>query len=369
MSYERPEEDEETYWLKVVPVPTEKEMMRLIPMLGNKQLGDEVSSRHLHDIMREHVIKVFARNPPKNYLNIVEFTCERKPFDIGVKDIKKIKTSHLSEKVIIKGTGPAQNVKIMDNEGNSVEVDIDFLTTLPMRQWPKQASNFLTRKRTSGWPSRSNLEYITQFPVTLGASYQGYQNNNKDFLLCFGHQYVYLAEVFPSSARCLYMALKALYKKELVKIFSGLQSHTFRVAFMWFMEEHYSQEWTNEGELYKIFSHLKDYVSDMLINGRINHYFIDELNILNLEKDQFGKTAKDMGVYLKDKKVDEGDLDPYFKCMNDDCNDKKFFNFKFEKSLQDQGSQYKLPEILLRVVISSCIRKRLTAEEEKIVPI
>jgi len=196
--------------------------------------------------MREHVVKVFAKNPPKGFLELVDFTCDRNQFEIGVRDRKNIKTNHLSDKVTIKGTGPAQNVKIMDAGGSVVEVDIDFLTTLPMKQWPKQASNFLIRQRPSGWPSQSNLDYITKFPVTLGSSYSGYQGNNKDFLLCFGHQYVYLSEVFPSSARCLFMALKNLYKEKLVNVFSGLQSHTIRVVFMWFMEEHYRDDWASK---------------------------------------------------------------------------------------------------------------------------
>merc|ERR1712126_207262 len=131
------------------------------------------------------------------------------------------------------------------------------------------------------------------------------------------------------------------------------------------MEEHYRDDWASKERLYEVFRELREYVSQKLINGRIDHYFIEDLNILNLKADSYGKTAKDLGVFLKNLKVENRELDPFFDCMNDDSNNKTFFNFKFEKCLlQCQNCENKLPEIFLRVVISSCIKDKFTAKEE-----
>ena len=63
-----------------------------------------------------------------------------------------------------------------------------------------------------------------------------------DWLLCFGEHYLHLSALMPPTARNLYMALKWIYKKHLKHQNSCLHSHAVKTAFLWFMDEHYSNE-------------------------------------------------------------------------------------------------------------------------------
>ena len=48
-----------------------------------------------------------------------------------------------------------------------IELDIDFLITLQLDEWPEDANTFFkTRKRPSGWPSTADVSNILALSVT-----------------------------------------------------------------------------------------------------------------------------------------------------------------------------------------------------------
>ena len=82
--------------------------------------------------------------------------------------------------------------------------------------------------------------------------------------------------------RVMCVALKWIHKKHLRDLHSGLCSHHMKIAFFWFLENHFSKEWIGNNDwLYEAFDKLLIFVSDMLIAGDIPHIFLPGVNILD----------------------------------------------------------------------------------------
>ena len=81
----------------------------------------------------------------------------------------KSSENDLSDLVTIKRKGPAENVQITSRHSiNQVEVDIDFLVTLPLDQRASRQSMAAFRRRgKSKWLSEPDVEYISSLTVTV----------------------------------------------------------------------------------------------------------------------------------------------------------------------------------------------------------
>ena len=75
----------------------------------------------------------------------------------------------LSDLVTITRKGPAENVQITNRHNrNQVEVDIDFLVTLPLDQRAsRQIMAAFRRRGKSKWLSEPDVEYISSLTVTV----------------------------------------------------------------------------------------------------------------------------------------------------------------------------------------------------------
>ena len=81
----------------------------------------------------------------------------------------KCSENDLSDIVTITRKGPAENVQITSRHSiNQVEVDIDFLVTLPLDQRASRQSMAAFRRRgKSKWLSEPDVEYISSLTVTV----------------------------------------------------------------------------------------------------------------------------------------------------------------------------------------------------------
>ena len=81
----------------------------------------------------------------------------------------KCSENDLSDLVTITRKGPAENVQITRRHNrNQVEVDIDFLVTLPLDQRASRQSMAAFRRRgKSKWLSEPDVEYISSLTVTV----------------------------------------------------------------------------------------------------------------------------------------------------------------------------------------------------------
>ena len=75
----------------------------------------------------------------------------------------------LSDLVTITRKGPAENVQITRRHNrDQVEVDIDFLVTLPLDQRAsRQIMEAFRRRGKSKWLSEPDVEYISSLTVTV----------------------------------------------------------------------------------------------------------------------------------------------------------------------------------------------------------
>ena len=81
----------------------------------------------------------------------------------------KSSENDLSDLVTITRKGPAENVQITSRHNiNQVEVDIDFLVTLPLDQRASsQIMAAFRRRGESKWLSEPDVEYISSLTVTV----------------------------------------------------------------------------------------------------------------------------------------------------------------------------------------------------------
>ena len=81
----------------------------------------------------------------------------------------KCSENDLSDIVTITRKGPAENVQITRRHNiNQVEVDIDFLVTLPLDQRASRQSMAAFRRRgKSKWLSEPDVDYISSLTVTV----------------------------------------------------------------------------------------------------------------------------------------------------------------------------------------------------------
>ena len=81
----------------------------------------------------------------------------------------KCSENDLSDLVTITRKGPAENVQITNRHNrNQVEVDIDFLVTLPLDQRAsRQIMAAFRRRGKSKWLSQPDVEYISSLTVTV----------------------------------------------------------------------------------------------------------------------------------------------------------------------------------------------------------
>ena len=76
-----------------------------------------------------------------------------------------------------------------------------------------------------------------------------------------------------------------------------------KIAFFWFLESHYSNDWIGPHDwLFKVFDELLIFVGDMLIAGTLNHFFLPGVNILStVLPDKKGNSLEEAGRWLKSK--------------------------------------------------------------------
>ena len=164
-------------------------------------------------------------------------------------------------------------------------------------------------------------------------------------------------------------ALKWIQKKYLRNIHSGLCSHHMKIAFFWFLENHYSKDWIGPHDwFYKVFDELLIFVGDMLISGKLNHFFLPGVNILStVIPDKNGKTLEEAGRWLKSKvqkptilddfRVSKAFLDKFLpsRTPEPDSQKKLFSLFGAVNSFDKADAAKELSDVFLKVALSTNI--------------
>ena len=176
-------------------------------------------------------------------------------------------------------------------------------------------------------------------------------------------------------------ALKWIQKKYLRAIHSGLCSHHVKIAFFWFLEQHYSNDWIghNDDWLYEVFDKLLIFVSDKLIDGELNHFFLPGVNILsNIGPDKNGKSLEEAGRWLKsivqnpsdqdDFRVDKAFLDKFLPSRVPEAQSQKklFTLFGPVSSSDKEDATEELSYVFLKIALSMSITRILKEEGYKL---
>lgn len=177
--------------------------------------------------------------------------------------------------------------------------------------------------------------------------------------------------------RCLLGALKWIQKKHLRTVFpnSGLCSHHMKIAFFWFLEHHYSNDWISlyNDWLYEVFDKLLIFVGDMLIAGTMNHFFLPGVNILSTvnsleEAGRWLKSKVQKPSILDDFRVSKAFLDKFLPSRAPEAESKQklFSLFGAVNSFEKADAAKELSDVFLKVALSMSVTRTWKKEGYKI---
>ena len=176
-------------------------------------------------------------------------------------------------------------------------------------------------------------------------------------------------------------ALKWIQKKHLRTVHSGLCSHHMKIAFFWFLEHHYSNDWIGlyNDWLYEVFDKLLIFVGDMLIAGTMNHFFLPGVNILStVSSDENGNSLEEAGRWLQSKvqkpsilddfRVSKAFLDKFLPLRTPEAESKQklFSLFGAVNSFEKADAAKELSDVFLKVALSMSVTRTWKKEGYKI---
>ncbi len=225
-------------------------------------------------------------------------------------------------------------------------VDQDFVPALWSPVWPKQAREWLTRTRPSGWPSAQLIDEIRSLGcLAVATAHPRSSNRDAEWRLSFSIAEKRLATTLLPCHRQCYMLLKLMSQIEL-QCPKVLSSYCLKNILFWTMEKIPESQWLDRvNGTGKCFLALLDRLLGCLVARNLPHYFNPGNNLVSHVN---ARTLQDVA-----KKVSEVRRDPIKFVLDFD----RIYRFQF--SSQDM----RLEDLLEGVIRESrCYGLSLTQE-------
>ena len=176
-------------------------------------------------------------------------------------------------------TGPAFYL----NGNVCIIVNRDFVFALKCNLWPDQAREWITRKRSSNWPSEKQIKNIESsgcFIVPV-ASHRNSRLRDYEWRLSFSRGELELVETIPENVKLVYALLKALIKRDMKKRYlTVFASYHLKTCLLWFIERFGLKEikqWRSE----KIMHDLLEFLIAFYIDSSVPNFFVRDNNMID----------------------------------------------------------------------------------------
>ena len=176
-------------------------------------------------------------------------------------------------------TGPAFTL----NGNVCIIVNRDFVFALKCSLWPDQAREWITRQRSSNWPSEKQIKNIESsgcFIVPV-ASHRNSRLRDYEWSLSFSRSELQLVETIHENVKLVYALLKVLIKRDMKKRnLTVFVSYHLKTCLLWFIERFGLKEikqWRSE----KIMHNLLEFLIAFYIDSSMPNFFVRDNNMID----------------------------------------------------------------------------------------
>ena len=127
---------------------------------------------------------------------------------------------------------------------NSFNADIDSVPTIHSPYWPVDASEWITRRRCHGVPSKSVIKQVVRYGCDFVQVSHNRLNNDGEWRFSFSKAELLIARSWTASQKIVYDTLWVLNKKMIAS--SNLCTYYFKTLMFWACEEKSIQFWRGE---------------------------------------------------------------------------------------------------------------------------
>ena len=194
----------------------------------------------------------------------------------GVKYLRNNPLHEVKELKTFKIVGPSLRAPVF----GPVIGDVDFVTSHPCHDWPKQAEEWVDRLRPSGWPSKQLIHHI----VSDGCHVVPVAHPHSSFPLfdwrySFSKAEVYFSKSLSFHQKTCYILFKLLAKRATTK--SNILKTYYLKNIMFHCCERIPDEFWKPRYLSTCLFVLIDFLLDGLERGEIPHFFIKKNNLIS----------------------------------------------------------------------------------------
>ena len=165
-------------------------------------------------------------------------------------------------------------------DGIDLHTDRDNVPAIPFTHLPSIMMPFLHRTKNRDWPRKKTIEEILRLPCHAVPKPDLSRECDYDWRISFSIAEILLSQSLDDIQRKCYRVLKAVVKSNInEKSKVPLPSFYLKTQFYWFCEKSSESEWTAQSLGKQWMKFLKKIIK-CLEKGRIKHYFIPQLNLL-----------------------------------------------------------------------------------------
>ncbi|KAL3880425.1 hypothetical protein ACJMK2_032663 [Sinanodonta woodiana] len=159
---------------------------------------------------------------------------------------------------------------------------VDNVYAFPLQDWPAQASHWMERCGTNGWPPQNIVTPIVQSGCHIvPKGFKGSPSYHMEWCISFAVHEKSILQLFSITQKHFYILLKIM-AKDLKERFPTLQdvltSYTMKTVAMWQVELHHTRDWDRLHVLDRVMEALS-FLKSCVENLNLPAYFIPENNL------------------------------------------------------------------------------------------
>ncbi|XP_053392695.1 nucleotidyltransferase MB21D2-like [Mercenaria mercenaria] len=199
--------------------------------------------------------------------------------------------------------GPAVKTTIFYNS-DKISLQFDCAIAIPCLEWPSIASDWIERRRNSGWPSNALVREVTSNGCLLVPKCPTLSRTHLEWRISFCLVERDLMKQLKEEQRVCYMLLKGIWR-QFLKPPSGkaLQSYHLKNVLLWECENIKREDWTLEHITTRVkglLLRLKTYIEA----SHCPHYIVPENNLFqDIESGILSRTGERVEVCISKAKV------------------------------------------------------------------
>ncbi|XP_023933535.1 uncharacterized protein LOC112042725 [Lingula anatina] len=178
--------------------------------------------------------------------------------------------------------GPAVSYKLPIFSGvkRNIVLTGDLVGSFAWNEFPHEAHEWLSRKRSSGWPSTEQVRTVKEFGCHLvPVANPGDRDSPTEWRISFVLGERHLALSLNQGQRRVYRIIKLIHKQRLGDL-GVLSTYHLKTTLFWLCERIPQERWT-EQEMGQRFYDFLDLLIDFLSKKCIPNYFIRENNMID----------------------------------------------------------------------------------------